>query len=119
MGHVRQVLQRLQSHGVKLQPGIGKLFHREVSFLGRVISKSGYYIDPKATEAVTKLIDSVPKTVGEVRRLVGLLGVYCRHIKYFARIAKPIYELLDGKHQKVRSPPTNGYITDVLHHHPS
>ena len=80
-----------------------------------MISKSGYYIDPKATEAVTKLIDSVPKTVGEVRRLVGLLGVYCRHIKYFSRIAKPIYELLDGKHQKVISPPINGYITRGAH----
>ena len=108
--HVQQVLQRLQSHGVKLKPGKCKLFHREVSFLGRVISKSGYYIDPKATEAVTKLKDSIPKTVGEVRRLVGLLGVYRRHIKDFARIAKPIYELLDGKHQKVRPPPTNGQL---------
>ena len=73
VGHVRQVLQRLQRHGVKLKPSKCKLFHREVSFLGRVISKSGYYIDPKATEAVTKLKDSIPKTVGEVRRLVGLL----------------------------------------------
>ena len=63
VGHVRQVLQRLQSHGVKLKPGKCKLFHREVSFLGRVISKSGYYIDPKATEAMTKLKDSIPKTV--------------------------------------------------------
>ena len=28
MGHVRQVLQRLKSHGVKLKPGKCKLFHR-------------------------------------------------------------------------------------------
>lgn len=108
--HVRQVLQRLKSHGVKLKPGKCKLFHREVSFLGRIISKSGYYIDPKATDAVTKLKDSLPKTVGEVRRLVGLLGVYRRHIKDFSRIAKPIYELLDGKHHKAKPPPTNGQL---------
>ena len=91
--HVRQVLKRLQQHGVKLKPGKCKLFHREVSFLGRVISKSGYYIDPKATEAVTKLKDSIPKTVGEVRRL-----------------CKPIYELLDGKHHKAKPQPTNGQL---------
>jgi hypothetical protein len=42
--------------------------------------------------------------------IVGLLGVYRRHIKDFARIAKPIYELLDGKQQKVRPPPTNGQL---------
>ena len=110
MEHIRQVLQRLKSHGVKLKPGKCKLFHREVSFLGRIISKSGYYIDPKATDAVTKLKDSLPKTVGEVRRLVGLLGVYRRHIKDFSRIAKPIYELLDGKHHKAKPPPTNGQL---------
>jgi hypothetical protein len=68
-----------------------------------MISRSGYYIDPKATEAVTTLKDSIPKTEGEVRRLVDLFGMYRRHIKDFARIAKPINELLDGKHQKVRN----------------
>ena len=50
-------------------------------------------------------------TVGEVRRLVGLLGVYRRHVKDFAKIAKPIYELLDGKNHKVKSPPTNGQLS--------
>ena len=88
--HVRQVLQRLKMHGVKLKPSKCKLFHREVSFFGRVISKSGYRIDPKATEAVTKLKGSIPMTVGEVRRLVSLLGVYRRHVKDFAKIAKSI-----------------------------
>ena len=88
--HVRQVLQRLKMHGVKLKPSKCKLFHREVSFFGRVISKSGYRIDPKATEAVTKLKGSIPMTVGEVRRLVSLLGVYRRHVKDFAKITKSI-----------------------------
>ena len=54
--HVRQVFQQLRNHGVK--PGKCKLFQREVSFLGRVISKTGHYIDPKATDAVTGLKDT-------------------------------------------------------------
>ena len=107
--HVRQVLQRLKMHGVKLKPSKCKLFHREVLFLGRVISKSGYRIDPKATEAMTKLKGSRPTTV-EVRRLVGLLGEYRPHVKDFVKIAKPIYELLDGKNHKVISPPTKGQL---------
>ena len=41
---------------------------------------------------------------------MGLLGVYRRHIKDFARIAKPIYELLDGKHHKAKPQPTNGQL---------
>ena len=94
---VRLVLQKLQQHGVKLKPGKCKLFKRQVSFLGRIVSEDGYRIDPKTTEAVTRLKESTPRTVREVRRIIGLLGVYRRHIKNFSKIAKPIYELFDGK----------------------
>ena len=93
--HLRRVLQRLKSHGVKLKPRKCELLKREVTFLGRIISEDGYRMDPKGTSAVTHLKNVKPKTVGEVRRVVGLLGVYCRHIKNFAQIAKPIYDLLN------------------------
>ena len=35
-----------------------------------------------------------PRTVREVRKLMGLLGVYRRHMKKFAQTTKPIYDLL-------------------------
>ena len=93
--HLHRVLQCLKSHGVKLKPRKCELFKHEVTFLGRIISEDGYRMDPKATSAVTHLKNVKPKTVGEVRRVVGLLGVYRRHIKKFAQIAKPIYDLLN------------------------
>ena len=93
--HLRRVLQRLKIHGVKLKPTKCELFKREVTFLGRIISQDGYQMDPKATRAVTDLKNVTPKTIGEVRRVVGRLGVYRRHIKNFAKIAKPIYDLLN------------------------
>ncbi len=98
--HVQLVLQKLQQHGVKLKPGKCKLFKRQVSFLGRIVSEQGYGIDPKATEAVTQLKGKSPQTVGEVRRIMGLLGVYRRHIQDFSKIAKPIYALLEGQENK-------------------
>ncbi|CAB4023619.1 Hypothetical predicted protein, partial [Paramuricea clavata] len=64
--HLQQVLQRLKEYGVKLKPKKCKLFKREVTFLGRIISANGYRMDPKATEAVTKLKGVGPKTVGEL-----------------------------------------------------
>ena len=39
-----------------------------------------------------------PKTVGDVRRLMGLLGYYRRYNPNFSRIAKSIYDLLKGNH---------------------
>ena len=111
--HVQLVLQKLQQRGVKLKPGKYKLFKRQVSFVGRIVSEQGYGIDPKATEAVTQLKGKSPQTVGEVRRIMGLLGVYRRHIQDFSKIAKAIYELLEGQanknhgHQKSGQLPSN------------
>ena len=86
------------------------MLQNEVSFLGGVVSKDGYYFDPKVAEVVTKLKNSVPKMVGEVRRIIGFLGVYRRHIEDFSRNAKPIYELLDGKIRKTKSSMINGQL---------
>ena len=78
--HLHKVLRRLKSCGVKLKPRKCALFKREVSFPGRMISQDGYRIDLKATNAVTAMKNLKRPTVGEVRRLMGLLGVYRRHI---------------------------------------
>ena len=40
LNNVRTVLKRLKSHGVKLNPKKCKLFCKEVSYLGRVVSKN-------------------------------------------------------------------------------
>lgn len=95
--HLRQVLRRLREHGVKLKPKKCNLFKREVSFLGRIVSQHGYRIDPKATKAVQECKDKVPQNVSDVRRLMGLLGVYRRHIPNFSQTAKPIYDLLNAQ----------------------
>ena len=94
--HLHKVLCRLKSYGMKLKPRKCVLFKHKVSFLGRVITQDGYRIDPKATSSVTMMKNLKPRTVGEVRRLKGLPGVYRRHIKNFAQTAKTIYDLLNN-----------------------
>ena len=92
--HVRKVLRRLKEHGVKLNPTKCKLFFKEVSYLGRIISENGYKMDPKNVEPVLALKDLRPRNASEVRRLVGLLSVYRRFVPHFAKQAKPLYDLL-------------------------
>ena len=95
--HLRRVFQRLKQHGVKLKPTKCELFKSKVSFLGRIISADGYQMDPKATEVVTKLKEVKPTTVGEVRKIMGLMGDYRRSIANFSQITKPLYDLLNWK----------------------
>lgn len=87
--NLRTVLRQLRKHGVKLKPSKCSLFPREVCFLGRIVNHSGHTIDPRNTVVVTKLRDCNPKTVGDVRKLTGLLS-----IKQFSRIAKPLWKLV-------------------------
>ena len=92
--HLREVLRKLRQHRVKLKPSKCSLFQREVRFLGRIVSGDGYRMDPESVKAVEKLKETLPKIVGEVRQLAGILSYYQRYIRNFAKIAKPIYDLL-------------------------
>ena len=92
--HLRTVLRKLREHGVKLKPRKCSLFKRRVKFLGRIVSGDGYQMDPGCVQAIRKLREVIPKTVGEVRQLADILSYYRRYIKNFAKTAKPIYDLL-------------------------
>ena len=64
------------------------------------MSSNGYRLDPSSINAILQLKERRPQTVGDVRRLLGLLGYYRRHIKDFAKKTKPLYDLLTGEQSK-------------------
>ena len=92
--HIRKVLQRVKSKGLKLKLQKCSFFQEEVKFLGRIVSRDGYRMDPDSIAAVQALKDIVPKNVGQVRQLLGVTGYHRRSIQDFARIAKPLTNLL-------------------------
>jgi hypothetical protein len=70
------------------------LFQKSVRYLGNLITTCNHTIDPADTAAVNNLRDKRPKTVGDVRQLMGFIGFYRGYIPEFSRRAKPIYDLL-------------------------
>ncbi|CAL9690550.1 unnamed protein product [Knipowitschia caucasica] len=92
--HIRDVLQRYQTHGVKLTPHKCDVFKRQVRFLGRMVSEQGYTMDPAEIAPVQALKDNPPSTVGELSRVLGFLSYYRSYIPNFSKIAKPLYQLL-------------------------
>ena len=94
MENVRTVLRRLCEHGIKLKARKCNMFKKEVKYLGRIVSADGYRADPSNVKAVLALKETDPKTVGDVRKLLGLLGYYRNYIPDFSRIAQPLLELL-------------------------
>ena len=96
---LQQVLKRLKARGVKLRADKCEFAKREVRYLGRLISEQGYRPDPMDTQALDKF-KSPPRTVGELRSLLGFLGYYRCYVKDFSRRIKPLYDLLTDKQCK-------------------
>lgn len=95
--NLRAVLRRYQQHGVKLTPRKCSVFKDSVKFLGKIVTRDGYTMDPTELAPVQALKDRKPTTVGDLRKLLGFLSYYRQYIPNFSRIAKPLYNLLTGE----------------------
>ena len=91
--NLRLVLRRLKEKGIKLRVDKCEFVKFEVRYLGRLVSQEGYRADPKDVQALEKF-RAAPKTVGDVRSLLGFLGYYRQYVKDFARKLKEVYDLL-------------------------
>ena len=94
--HLRKVLRRVKEKGLKLKPSKCNFFQKEVKFLGRIVGEHGYRMDDGNLEAVRVLKDHTPKTVSDVRVLLGMLGYHRRHVQDFSKIVHPVTKLLVG-----------------------
>ncbi|KAK7878976.1 hypothetical protein WMY93_034190 [Mugilogobius chulae] len=65
LNDLKSVLQRYETHGVKLTPRKCELFKNQVRFLGRLVTKDGYTMDPADIAPVQALKEKNPTTVGE------------------------------------------------------
>lgn len=58
------------------------------------MSAEGVKIDPQDLAAVLAIKEREPRTVGDVKSLLGFLGYYSSFIQDFSQLAKPLFELL-------------------------
>ena len=89
--HLKEVLTRLKSAGLKLKPAKCHFFQRQVAFLGHVVSESGIATDPEKIQAVVSW--PPPNCVTQVRAYLGFCSYYRRFIPNFSDIANPLSRL--------------------------
>lgn len=67
MNDLKCVLTRIREKGLKLKPSKCHLFQKQIRY-------QGHTVDPTDQEAVMKLKDQRPKSVGDVRKIMGFIG---------------------------------------------
>jgi transposase InsO family protein len=91
---LNEVFERFQDAGLKLNPGKCGFFLKQTKFLGHIVSANGVETDKSYTEAVSKY--PVPKNIVELQRFLGMAGFYRKYLKDYAKVARPLTELLTG-----------------------
>ena len=102
------VFQKLCAAGLKLKPSKCFFYREEIEYLGHVVSGKGISTNPKKIEAVSKW--PTPKTVYDVRSVLGFVGYYRRFIKNFSRITKPFREVITGLENQSKRSAKKTYI---------
>ena len=87
-----KVLTRLKSCNLKLAPEKCCFFTDKVKFLGHVVSRNGIETDP---EKIDKIKDwPTPKTPSDLHSFLTFAGYYRRFIKDYAKITRPLFDLI-------------------------
>lgn len=87
-----EVFRRLREANITVSFDKCQFCRPEMKFLGYVVDRNGLHVDPEKVTAMLEL--PVPKTVSDVRRLVGTFSWYRRFIADFSTIIAPITNLL-------------------------
>lgn len=93
--NLKIVLQALNEANLKVQLDKSEFLQKSVEFLGYIITKDGIQPNEKKIEIIKKWPE--PKSIKEVRSFLGIIGYYRRFVKDFAKIAKPLTNLLRGE----------------------
>nr|XP_023025486.1 uncharacterized protein LOC111513503 [Leptinotarsa decemlineata] len=89
---LREVLTRLTRAGLTLNREKCHFCKSELRYLGYVVGAGGLMVDPSKVEAILQI--TAPKSVSDVRRLIGLASWYRRFVPNFSSLTAPLCNLL-------------------------
>ena len=89
---LRFIFERLEWGNLKCSPDKTKLLARVVTFVGHTLSEKGLQVSDDKIKAINQL--SPPVNVKTLQKFLGMVNYHRNHIKNFAQIANPLYNLL-------------------------
>ena len=89
---LREVLDRLRTYKLKLQPDKCEFLRKEVNYLGHQITETGVRPDPQKIVAIEQF--PTPTNPKQLKTFCGMVSYYRRFIPNCSKIASPLYKLL-------------------------
>lgn len=88
------VLERFQSHGLKVNSAKSEFLKPSVKFLGHVLDGSGIHPAKELTEAILKA--PKPENTTQLRSYLGLVNYYGKFLPNLSSLLYPLYQLLNN-----------------------
>ena len=90
------------------KPKPSKCSFFKVGFLGYVISSNGVETNTSNTSKIDAVTSQeTPKNTDDIRKFLGFTGYYCRFVKGYSKIAKPLNDLGESKKERGRANKNN------------
>jgi RNase H-like domain found in reverse transcriptase/Reverse transcriptase (RNA-dependent DNA polymerase)/Integrase zinc binding domain/Integrase core domain len=89
---LQEVLQRLAQARLTINLEKCRFFPVRLNYLGHVIEAGRMFPNPERVEALHHIVK--PKTVHDIRVLLGTIGYYQQYIENYSRLLVPVFELL-------------------------
>ena len=90
-----------QEHGLKLKPLKCSFLHKQITFLGHEISTDSMKPGTLNLKGIAEM--ALLANYTEIQCFLGMTGFFQRFIKNYARIAKPLNDILEGEASKMKS----------------
>ena len=98
---LQAMFECFHEHGLKLKPSKCSFLRRQITFLGHEISADGMKPGTLNLKGIAEM--APPANYTEVQHFLGMTGFFRRFIKNYARIAKPLNDILEGEASKMKS----------------
>ena len=98
---LKAVFQKISKARLKLKPSKCEFFKSKITYLGHTVSNEGIATDHKKIKAIQ--LWPRPTTVTEVRKFTGLTNYYRKFIHGYAKVARPLHDLVSGKNAKKKN----------------
>lgn len=89
---LKEVAMRLKKAGLTISVEKSRFCRKQVRYLGYLLTENGLSIDAAKLEPILNY--PRPKTIRDVRRLMGLMGFYQKFITRYSHVTSPITDLL-------------------------